>query len=150
MEKERPMYYKVGLSDEEVQERISQGKVNGVSKPASKSYGQIVKDNVCTLFNLLNFLIFIALVLVQAWSNLVFILIIIANALIGIYQEIKAKKLVDQLSILTKPTITVVRNGKHVVVDINEIVLDDILVLESGNQVCNDATVIRGMIEAND
>lgn len=150
MEKERPMYYKVGLSDEEVQERISQGKVNGVSKPASKSYGQIVKDNVCTLFNLLNFLIFIALVLVQAWSNLVFILIIIANALIGIYQEIKAKKLVDQLSILTKPTITVVRNGKHVVVDINEIVLDDILVLESGNQVCNDATVIRGMIEANE
>lgn len=150
MEKEIPMYYKVGLSDEEVQERISQGKVNGVSKPASKSYGQIVKDNVCTLFNLLNFLIFIALVLVQAWSNLVFILIIIANALIGIYQEIKAKKLVDQLSILTKPTITVVRNGKHVVVDINEIVLDDILVLESGNQVCNDATVIRGMIEANE
>lgn len=150
MENDNSLFYKTGLNDKEVNERIVEGKVNGVSKPASKSYGQIVKDNVCTLFNLLNFLIFIALVLVQAWSNLVFILIIIANILIGIYQEVKAKKLVDQLSILTKPTITVVRNGKPTVVDINEVVLDDVLVLESGNQVCNDATVIHGMIEANE
>ena len=125
MENDNSLFYKTGLNDKEVNERIVEGKVNGVSKPASKSYGQIVKDNVCTLFNLLNFLIFIALVLVQAWSNLVFILIIIANILIGIYQEVKAKKLVDQLSILTKPTITVVRNGKPTVVDINEVVLDE-------------------------
>ena len=69
MEKELPMYYKVGLNDSEVQERIAKGQVNGVSKPVSKSYGQIIKDNVCTLFNLLNFLIFVALVFVQAWSN---------------------------------------------------------------------------------
>lgn len=62
MEKELPMYYKVGLNDSEVQERIAKGQVNGVSKPVSKSYGQIIKDNVCTLFNLLNFLIFVALV----------------------------------------------------------------------------------------
>lgn len=150
MEKELPMYYKVGLNDSEVQERIAKGQVNGVSKPVSKSYGQIIKDNVCTLFNLLNFLIFVALVFVQAWSNLVFMAIIVTNSVIGIWQEVKAKKLVDQLSILTKPTIMVVRNSRHVIVDINEVVLDDVLVLESGNQVCNDATVIHGMIEANE
>ena len=150
MEKERSIDYKTGLSNEEVAKRASEGKVNGISKPASKTYGQIIKDNVCTLFNLLNFLIFVALVLVQAWSNLVFMAIIVANALIGIYQEVKAKRLVDQLSILTKPTITVVRNGQTTVVDINDVVLDDVLVLESGNQVCNDATVIHGMIEANE
>ena len=150
MEKERSIDYKTGLSNEEVAKRASEGKVNGISKPASKTYGQIIKDNVCTLFNLLNFLIFVALVLVQAWSNLVFMAMIVANALIGIYQEVKAKRLVDQLSILTKPTITVVRNGQTTVVDINDVVLDDVLVLESGNQVCNDATVIHGMIEANE
>ena len=150
MEKELPMYYRVGLNDSEVQERIAKGQVNGVSKPVSKSYGQIIKDNVCTLFNLLNFLIFVALVFVQAWSNLVFMAIIVTNSVIGIWQEVKAKKLVDQLSILTKPTIMVVRNSRHVIVDINEVVLDDVLVLESGNQVCNDATVIHGMIEANE
>ena len=150
MEKERSIDYKTGLSNEEVAKRASEGKVNGISKSASKTYGQIIKDNVCTLFNLLNFLIFVALVLVQAWSNLVFMAIIVANALIGIYQEVKAKRLVDQLSILTKPTITVVRNGQTTVVDINDVVLDDVLVLESGNQVCNDATVIHGMIEANE
>ena len=150
MEKELPMYYEVGLNDSEVQERIAKGQVNGVSKPVSKSYGQIIKDNVCTLFNLLNFLIFVALVFVQAWSNLVFMAIIVTNSVIGIWQEVKAKKLVDQLSILTKPTIMVVRNSRHVIVDINEVVLDDVLVLESGNQVCNDATVIHGMVEANE
>ena len=83
----------------------------------------------------MNFLIFVALVFVQAWSNLVFMAIIVTNSVIGIWQEVKAKKLVDQLSILTKPTIMVVRNSRHVIVDINEVVLDDVLVLESGNQV---------------
>lgn len=91
MEKELPMYYEVGLNDSEVQERIAKGQVNGVSKPVSKSYGQIIKDNVCTLFNLLNFLIFVALVFVQAWSNLVFMAIIVTNSVIGIWQEVKAK-----------------------------------------------------------
>lgn len=140
----------LGLSQQEVQERIQKGLVNGTTKPVSKTYKQIFKDNICTLFNLLNFIIFIALVCVQAWSNLIFMAIIICNAVIGIIQEIKAKQLVDQLSILTKPTISVVRDGEVRTIDIQEIVLDDILVLESGQQVCNDATVVQGMVEANE
>lgn len=150
VEKDLPMYYKVGLNDDEVCCRVAKGLVNGVSKPVSKSYGSIIRDNVCTLFNLLNFIIFVALIMVRAWSNLVFMAIIVANAIIGILQEVKAKRLVDQLSLLSKPTIRVVRNGKEIVVDISEVVLDDVLVLQSGNQVCNDAVVIYGMIEANE
>ena len=143
-------YTLLGLSDQEVQKRIEQGTVNGVSKPATKTYGQIIKDNVFTLFNLLNFLIALALIAVQAWSNLVFIAIIITNAVIGIIQEVYAKHLVDQLSILTKPTITVIRNGKEQIVDINNIVMDDVLVLTSGQQVCNDSIVISGAMDANE
>lgn len=139
-----------GLSIQEVQTRIQDGKANGISKPATKTYGQIIKDNVCTLFNLLNFLIALALIAVHAWSNLVFIAIIITNIIIGIVQEIHAKRLVDQLSILTKPTITVIRDGKEQIVDMSEIVLDDILLLTSGQQVCNDSIVISGTMDANE
>lgn len=142
--------YTIGLNNDEVLIRAEQGKINGISKSVTKSYKEIIKDNVCTLFNLLNFLIFIALFLVRAWSNLIFMAIIAANALIGIYQEIKAKKLIDHLSLLTKPTITVIRDGKQVIIDISEVVIDDILVLESGNQICNDAVVIQGKIEVDE
>ena len=142
--------YTIGLNNDEVLIRAEQGKINGISKSVTKSYKEIIKDNVCTLFNLLNFLIFIALFLVRAWSNLIFMAIIAANALIGIYQEIKAKKLIDHLSLLTKPTITVIRDGKQVIIDISEVVIDDSLVLESGNQIGNDAVVIQGKIEVDE
>ena len=142
--------YQIGLSSKQVQEIIDEGLVNGTSKSASKTYYQIFKENIWTLFNLLNFLIFIALVMVKAWSNTIFMAIIVCNAIIGIIQEIKAKKQVDQLSILTKPLITVIRDSKVQTIDISKVVMDDILVLESGNQVCNDAIVVEGMIEANE
>lgn len=139
-----------GLNNEQVQERVDKGLINGISKPVSKTYYQIFIDNICTLFNLLNFIIFIALIWVKAWSNIIFMAIIVCNAVIGIIQEIKAKRLVDKLSILTKPTVTVIRNNKSEIIDISEIVIDDILVLESGNQVCNDAIVISGAIDTNE
>lgn len=139
-----------GLNQHEVQERKAAGKINGESRPVSKSIQQILKDNIWTLFNLLNFLIFIALVIVHAWSNLVFMAIIFANAGIGIFQEIKAKRLVDELSILSQPTVRVLRECQVEEIDIQEVVLDDLLVLESGFQVCNDAVVVCGEIEVNE
>ncbi len=90
-------YQTHGLNTNEVQERKDAGKQNGISQPASKTYYQILKDNIFTLFNLLNFFIFVALMMVEAWSNLVFMAIIIANAGIGILQEMNAKRLVDKL-----------------------------------------------------
>ena len=150
MENDNSLFYKTGLNDKEVNERIVEGKVNGVSKPASKSYGQIVKDNVCTLFNLFNLIIAIALACVQAYSNMVFILIIIINVLIGIIQEIHGKNLVKKLSILTAAKTKVIRNGKQEEIGIDEIVIDDIILLAQGDQIPSDAYVLEGEIEVNE
>ncbi|MFQ7318100.1 MAG: HAD-IC family P-type ATPase [Massilimicrobiota timonensis] len=139
-----------GLTQQEVFERQQAGAVNQQQKTISKSYSQIFRENICTLFNLLNVLIAIALALVGAWSNLVFIVIIITNVCIGIIQEIHAKKLVDELSLLMIPHVKVLRDQKQQTIDVNEIVMDDVIVLEAGDQICCDSVVIDGEIEANE
>lgn len=116
----------------------------------TKTTGQILKENICTLFNLLNLIIAIALICVQAWSNLFFIAIIALNTSIGIIQEIKAKRLIEKLSLLSAPKATVERNGEAMQIDITEIALEDILLLESGNQICADAVVQEGTVEVNE
>ena len=115
-----------------------------------KSNWQIVRDNVFTLFNLFNLIIAIALACVHAYTNMVFILIIIVNVLIGIIQEIHGKNLVKQLSILTAAKTKVIREGKEQEININEIVLGDIILLTQGDQIPSDAYVIDGEIEVNE
>ena len=139
-----------GLSDAEVKKRIEEGKVNSASGDKLKSNWQIVRDNVCTLFNLFNLIIAIALACVQAYSNMVFILIIIINVLIGIIQEIHGKNLVKKLSILTAAKTKVIRNGKQEEIGIDEIVIDDIILLAQGDQIPSDAYVLEGEIEVNE
>ena len=117
-----------GLTHGEVLQRQQRGEVNRQQKTISKSYSQIFRENICTLFNLLNVLIAIALALVGAWSNLVFIVIIIANVCIGIIQEIHAKKLVDELSLLMIPHVKVLRDQQQVTIHVDEIVMDDIMI----------------------
>ncbi|MEG0469232.1 MAG: hypothetical protein RR562_04905 [Longicatena sp.] len=114
------------LTTEEVEQRRAKGFVNQTQHSITKSTKQILKENICTLFNLLNVLIAVALILVGAYSNTLFIAIILANVIIGIAQELHAKKLVDELSLLMIPEVSVVRDGeeKHILVD--DIVLDDI------------------------
>ena len=101
-----------GLTAEQVKCRKEEGRQNILPEKVTKSTGQILKDNICTMFNLFNVLIAIALALIGAWSNMLFILIIALNTLIGIVQELHAKKLVDRLSILSMPTARVVRDGR--------------------------------------
>ncbi len=139
-----------GLTDEEVKKRIEEGKINNSNTNNLKSNWQIVRDNVCTLFNLFNLIIAVALACVHAYTNMVFILIIIINVLIGIIQEIHGKNLVKKLSILTTAKSKVIRNGKEEEININEIVLDDIIVLLQGDQIPSDAYVIEGEIEVNE
>ena len=139
-----------GLTDEEVKQRIEEGKLNKSDTNNLKSNFEIVRDNVCTLFNLFNLIIAIALACVHAYTNMVFIVIIIINVLIGIIQEIHGKNLVKKLSILTTAKCTVIRNGKKNEIDINEIVLDDIVILEQGDQIPSDAFVTDGEIEVNE
>lgn len=117
---------------------------------ASKTTAQILRDNVCTLFNLLNLLIAIALIAVHAWSNLFFIFVIALNTVIGIAQELKAKRLIEKLTLLSQPNAKIERNGTIQSVSIAEVQEQDILLLESGNQICADAVVRSGGIEVNE
>lgn len=139
-----------GLTLGEVEERKKRGEGGAGTAPITKSRGRIVRENVFTLFNFLNFLIAALLFAVGAYSNMLFIAIIILNIVIGIAQEWKAKKLVDELSILNRPTVCVRREGKEQRIGIEEVVRDDLTVLESGNQICSDAVVVSGTLEVNE
>ena len=139
-----------GLTQEEVKKRIEEGKVNNSKTDNLKSNWEIVRDNVFTLFNLFNAIIAIALACVHAYTNMVFILIIIVNVLIGVIQEIHGKNLVKKLSILTASKTKVIREGKEEEIDVNEIVLDDIVLLAQGDQIPSDAYVLEGEVEVNE
>lgn len=139
-----------GLTVREVMERKKNGQGGSISGSITKSKGKIIKDNLFTLFNFLNFLIAGLLFCVGAYSNMLFIAIVILNIVIGIAQELKAKKLVDELSILNRPSVCVRRENRETLVEIDEVVIDDLMVLESGNQICNDAVVVSGTLEVNE
>lgn len=142
--------YLSGLSTPEVLKRREEGKEKNAPEQITKTKSRIVRENLFTLFNFLNFLIAALLFAVGAYSNMLFIAIIILNIVIGIAQELNAKKLVDELSILNRPTVTVRRDGEDMKVGLEEIVKDDLIVLESGSQICNDAVVVSGTLEVNE
>lgn len=139
-----------GLSLREVAERRESGEGETRQQQITKSTGKIISENLFTLFNFLNFAIAVLLFAVGAYSNMLFIGIIILNIIIGIAQELKAKKLVDELSILNRPHVCVRREGKETLVNLEEVVKDDLVLLESGNQICSDAVIVDGMLEVNE
>ena len=140
----------LGLTEAEVLERKKKGQINIVEEKTVKSNWEIISENVFTLFNLYNFLIAIALMSVGAYSNLAFMLIIILNICIGSFQEIHAKNMVAKLSVLTISKVDVMRDGKEKSIYVDELVLDDITILNMGNQICSDSVVIDGKIEVNE
>ena len=125
-----------GLSKEQVAKRQAQGRQNTLPEKATKSTGQILKDNTGTLFNLFNALIAVALGLVGAWSNMPFILAVALNTLIGAAHELRAKRLVERLSLLSTPTARAVRDGAVVEIPVEGLVEGDVMELEAGRQVC--------------
>lgn len=139
-----------GLTKIEVEQRKAAGQGSQAPPQITKSTASIIKGNICTLFNLLNFVIAILLFIAGAYSNMLFIGIIILNIVIGIFQELKAKKLVDELSILNRPFVHVIREGKEESIGMEDVVKDDIIVLKSGDQICNDSKVIEGTLEMNE
>lgn len=140
----------MGLSQSEVKDRQKQGLVNDFKASASTSTWQIVKRNVFTLFNALNFAIALALAFVQAWSNLVFFAVICFNAFSGIVTELRAKHMVDKLNLLNKEKITTIRDGQEIALDPEELVLDDVIRLSAGDQIPSDAMVLEGFAEVNE
>ena len=119
-------------------------------KYANKTIPQILKDNICTVFNLLNFLIAVALASVGAWKNMLFILIILINTVVGIVQEIKAKRQIERLTLLSQPTVTLLRNGVEQTAAPEEIRKGDRLALTSGSVICTDCVVESGKLEVNE
>ena len=142
-----------GLSDKQVQNRLNDGLVNDVKKKYSKSYLNIFINNVCTFFNLLGLIVLVSLVAIgnrTKLSNYFFVLFYIANITIGITQEIRAKKCIDKLSLLSSKQTIVIRNGNKVEIPSTQIVLDDIILLGIGNQIPTDCKILSGEIEVNE
>ncbi len=140
-----------GLSDHQVNERIEQGLVNKTGKKYSKTYKSIFIGNLCTFFNLLCLIAAVALILARApISQFMFVLIFLCNIVVSIVQEIRAKRKIDKLSILSSPTSLVVRNGQKVEIPTTEIVVDDILLLSAGQQVPADCIAAEGTAEFNE
>ncbi len=133
-----------GLTESEVKERIARGEVNAVSGQESHTYLDIIKENVFTGFNILLFIIGIALVLVDEPLNaLAAVGVIVFNILIATVQECRAKRRLDKIALLLRPKITVIRDGVEKVIDQKEVVKDDLIKLSPGDQAVVDGTVIK-------
>ena len=139
-----------GLTDEQVNARIAEGKVNADENPNTRTYKQIVRENTLTFFNFLNLVLLVLVLLVGSYKNAFFVCIIIINTLIGIAQEIRAKKTIDKLAILTARKSVVIREGQKWTVPTEELVLDDVVCLKTGDQVPADARILEGGLEVNE
>lgn len=143
-----------GLTSEQVAERVENGYLNITSKGGSKSYLRIIISNICTYLNLVVLVVFIMMALVVDfavdWSKFLFVVIILVNTGIGIVQEVKAKMAIDRLKLVTAPSAVVLRDGETRVISVREVVLDDIILLETGKQICADSILVAGECEVNE
>lgn len=141
---------KHGLNNHEVEERIKKGLVHSNTDVPTKTIPQIILGNTCTLFNFLNFGLGLAILLVGSYKNLLFLGVVFCNLLISTIQEIRAKRIVDSLSLFHESKVKAIRNGQEVMLRANEIVLDDVLKLSLGNQVLVDSVVLDGSCLVNE
>ncbi len=139
-----------GLSEEQINERKEHRLVNDTKIKTSNSYFTIIRKNILTVFNMIWIVIAVALMAVGAWSDLLFLFVVIANTAISIFQEIKSKVTVERLSMVSVPKIKVVRTGLSLEVKSEDLLLDDIILLENGNQIPADCIILEGVVEANE
>ena len=150
--------FKKGLTEAQVNERIENGLVNYDNQPKTKTIGQIVRGNLFTYFNFLNIVLAAAILIVgiingellYSLKNCLFLGVIISNTTISTIQEIVSKKIIDKLSFIASSKVNVVRNSNTKEISINEIVLDDIISLNIGNQVVTDSIILDGEVEVNE
>ena len=139
-----------GLSNEQVNERKEHQLTNNSKIKSSKTYLSIFAKNIFTYFNLIWAVIAIALLCVRAYQNLLFLIVIVLNTTIAIIQEIKAKRTVEKLSMETAQTVKIIRDSEQICATPDDIVLDDILVLENGDQIPADCIILKGNVEVNE
>src|SRR5574344_1644537 len=125
----------IGLTSEEVKERVNKGLIHYDTTTPTKSVKQIILENTITLFNIINIILAVAVICVGSYKNLLFLGVVICNTLISSIQEIRAKKAVDKLSVISASKAKVIRDGKNISIMPDEVVLDDLIIYELGDQV---------------
>ena len=133
-----------GLTDEEVQKRVLNGDVNKLPKAPSKTFLQILRSNFFTMFNALNLVLAVAVIIAGSPKNAIFAGVIIVNSLIGVIQEVKAKNIIEKLSVISEANCMAIRNGKIKKIGIEDIVKDDIIYIKTGDQILADGIVYKG------
>ncbi|WP_373217676.1 cation-translocating P-type ATPase [Ruminococcus sp. 5_1_39BFAA] len=139
-----------GLTNEQVQERIEEGKINLNENPNTRTYKEIIRENTLTFFNFLNVVLMVMVLLVGSYKNSMFVGIVLINTVIGIIQEIRAKKTIDKLAILTESKAVVLREGKKWSISTEKLVLDDLICLKTGEQIPADCKILEGSLEVNE
>lgn len=147
--------YQTGLTAEQVNERIEKGYTNKSPNKNVKTIKSIIFENVFTFFNILCFLVAAALIVVdiyykQSWSNILFIVIILINIIIGIVQELRAKSTIEKLSLLSAPVVKVIRDRAEESIALEDVVIDDIVALSTGKQIVADCIIVEGNVEVNE
>ena len=150
MEQRSPTNVETGLSRSEVRTRVQQGFINGEEDIKTQSVGQIVRKNIITPFNILNLVLGALVLTTGSIKNMLFLGVAVCNTVVGCFQEIRAKQTIDKLSLISSPKAHVLRDGKLWEVAVSKVVLDDILQLSAGNQVCSDCVVSAGSCEVNE
>lgn len=141
----------IGLLDEQILQRRNDGLVNKTKKHVTKSYFKIIYENVINFWNLLLFAIAALMIVAQLKiTSFAFLVILLANIAIGLYQDIRARKLLDKLKVVSAPKVTVVRNGKLETITADQLVLSDIIELRQGSQIVCDGSIVKGFIEVNE
>ncbi len=140
----------IGFSKEQVNERIKDNLVNFNTNVKTKSAKEIILENTVTLFNIINAILAVAIILVGSYKNLGFLLIIVLNTVISTFQELHSKSVIDKLSVVSASKVKVLRDKEEYDVNLDEVVLDDIIILELGNQVITDAIIVDGVVEVDE
>lgn len=139
-----------GLSSEQIREHRDGGWANEPVEPQSKTVREIIRSNLFTYFNMVFAILALLLMIAGSFRNLTFLVIVLANLLIGIIQEIRAKSVLDKLTVLEEPKVRVIRDGIKSEIPAEDLVLDDIVILGSGNQICADAVLVKGEVTVNE
>lgn len=145
----------IGLTTKQVEQRQKQKLVNKIPKRVSKSYIRIIYENVVNAWNLLLFaiaaiMIYSGITKFEDITKYAFLFVLLFNIFVGLYQDIRARKLVDKLRVVEYPTAWVLRNGKLQEITSNKLVLSDLVEVKMGNQIACDGTLMSGTIEVNE
>ena len=139
-----------GLSKEQVEERKKLGLTNKTRVVVGKTYFEIILTDVFSLFNILLFVVAGLMIAAQYWTGLTFMVVLIPNIGLSLYEDIKARRLMSKLRVLNQPKHTVIRDGQKVVIENKDVVLDEVVCLESGNQICVDGPLSKGFLLVNE